>query len=477
MENLYLLLITNRASNIIEDLETLRLLSKVVPDIAGSTNNLTEEKISEKCFDLIFAFDEVITTGGYREPITLPQIRTNLEMDSHEEKLHKMIKQSKMEQARDQAKEAAKSIKEKQKDSQRTGFGSSGMVGIGSGSNDNLSSAPLTSMEALSLSSNAASSLAPAGGDKPPGGVARKVVGISLSGAKAGKGHSLEDALIKEDKLAPLQTLKTKQGASSGASGASEAAVVAPAVQHPVMLQVLEKVSAKLSRDGNVSLFEIKGSLTLTASTDESALCSVQLALGETSDFVFTTHPKVNRPLYDKSGLLQLKDITKGFPSARPVGVLKWTHSAGGGGAADSQYLPLKVNCWPDEEARGVMNVSIEYSKEIQKLTLSGVTIKIPLGTSASPQILTVDGTHRHNASAQELLWELAMIDDSNATGTLEFSIQQKSADAFFPIDVQFSSSELFCGLEVTSVRTADGRAPIMYGISKSMSTEEYTIE
>ena len=59
MENLYLLLITNRASNVVEDLETLRLLSKVVPDIAGAVNTLTEERISEKCFDLIFAFDEV----------------------------------------------------------------------------------------------------------------------------------------------------------------------------------------------------------------------------------------------------------------------------------------------------------------------------------------------------------------------------------------------------------------------------------
>ena len=54
MENLYLLLITNRASNIIEDLETLRLLSKVVPDVAGTAQNLNEEKISDKCFDLIF---------------------------------------------------------------------------------------------------------------------------------------------------------------------------------------------------------------------------------------------------------------------------------------------------------------------------------------------------------------------------------------------------------------------------------------
>jgi hypothetical protein len=115
MENIYLLLITNRASNIIEDLDTLRLLSKVVPDVAGSTNNLTEEKVVDKCFELIFAFDEVITTGVYREPINLQQIRTNLEMDSHEEKLHRMIKQSKIDQARDQAKEAAKSIKEKVK--------------------------------------------------------------------------------------------------------------------------------------------------------------------------------------------------------------------------------------------------------------------------------------------------------------------------------------------------------------------------
>ena len=35
IESLFLLLITNKASNIVEDLETLRLLSKLVPDIAG----------------------------------------------------------------------------------------------------------------------------------------------------------------------------------------------------------------------------------------------------------------------------------------------------------------------------------------------------------------------------------------------------------------------------------------------------------
>lgn len=43
----------------------------VVPDVAGG---LTEDKINGKAFELVFAFDEVITTGGHKENITLPQV-------------------------------------------------------------------------------------------------------------------------------------------------------------------------------------------------------------------------------------------------------------------------------------------------------------------------------------------------------------------------------------------------------------------
>jgi hypothetical protein len=94
---------------------------------------MTEEKVCSKCFDLVFAFDEVITTGGYREPITLPQIRTNMEMESHEEKLFNMIKASKMESAKDEAQRQADQIRRRQRELQRGGS-ASGMPGIGSGS-------------------------------------------------------------------------------------------------------------------------------------------------------------------------------------------------------------------------------------------------------------------------------------------------------------------------------------------------------
>lgn len=123
------------------------------------------------------------------------------------------------------------------------------------------------------------------------------------------------------------------------------------------------------------------------------------------------------------------------------------------------------------------MNVSIEYSMDLKDKVLHGVRVRIPLGTSESPVILNMDGTHRHSASAQEMIWELDLIDASNSSGSLEFTIAQKNADAFFPITVQFESQSLFCQLEVAGVRTADNSGPIQYGIQKSMGTDEYIIE
>jgi coatomer subunit delta len=282
---------------------------------------------------------------------------------------------------------------------------------------------------------------------------------------KGAQNKSLEDALVQEDKLAPVISKK---------SSAVETAVSAPSipqVQQPIMLDVSERIVAKISRDGMIESFEIKGSLTLTASNDDNALCSVQMNVGAVDAFTFNTHPKVNKAVYDKSGLIQLKDTTKGFPSARPVGILKWTYAS-----TSDEMIPLKINCWPEEESRGQMNVSIEYSMDLKDMELLGVKIKIPLGTSEAPTILNMDGSHRHSPSAQEMVWELDLIDKSNSTGSLEFTIAQKNADAFFPITVSFESQKLFCNIDVASVTNADGSAPIQYGLQKSMGADEYII-
>lgn len=87
LEELYILLITNKASNILQDIETLHLIARVVSDMC---RNAEEREILKNAFDLLSAFDEIVSLG-YREQVSLAQVRSVLEMESHEEKIQEII--------------------------------------------------------------------------------------------------------------------------------------------------------------------------------------------------------------------------------------------------------------------------------------------------------------------------------------------------------------------------------------------------
>ena len=65
--------------------------------------NMEEAEIQENAFHLIFAFDEIVALG-YRESVNLAQIRTFVEMDSHEEKVYKAVRETQEREARTKSK-------------------------------------------------------------------------------------------------------------------------------------------------------------------------------------------------------------------------------------------------------------------------------------------------------------------------------------------------------------------------------------
>ena len=101
LESLYLILITSKDSNIIEDIETLRLLYKVVQHYCPFGPD--EANILKNSFELALAFDDVIALG-YRESITLAQILTYAEMESAEERIFREKQKAQMQEAKEQAK-------------------------------------------------------------------------------------------------------------------------------------------------------------------------------------------------------------------------------------------------------------------------------------------------------------------------------------------------------------------------------------
>jgi hypothetical protein len=125
LENMYVLLVTNKASNIMEDLDTLRMLSKVVPDCCP---DLTEDEVEQAAFRLIFAFDEMITFGGYKVHITLNGIQGNLEMNSANENAFVESRMRQLEEAKRTARDNERRISEARRNHMMpTGFGGDGV--------------------------------------------------------------------------------------------------------------------------------------------------------------------------------------------------------------------------------------------------------------------------------------------------------------------------------------------------------------
>lgn len=87
LDELYMVLITNRQSNILQDIDSLHLFAQVV---SSTCRTLDEREIVKNAYELLSAFDELVTLG-YRENLTLSQIKTFLEMESHEERIQEII--------------------------------------------------------------------------------------------------------------------------------------------------------------------------------------------------------------------------------------------------------------------------------------------------------------------------------------------------------------------------------------------------
>lgn len=106
IQDLLLVVISNKNSNIIEDMEILKLIYGIVIEKCKE-GGVSEKKIMECVFDLILAFDDAITLG-YRESVSIGQIMEFLEMDSSEEKMR--VREQKMKE--DEAKEKAKRMQQ-----------------------------------------------------------------------------------------------------------------------------------------------------------------------------------------------------------------------------------------------------------------------------------------------------------------------------------------------------------------------------
>lgn len=469
IESLYLLLVTNKQSNILEDLETLRLLSKLVPEYSYS---LDEEGIGRTAFELIFAFDEVISLG-HKENVTVAQVKQYCEMESHEERLHKLVLQNKINETKDVMKRKASEIDKSKIEKNRgekggfmslqsmgsgrmdTGFGSdsgisnTGGGGFGSGSGFGLSP-DVDTFSTKSKGRPAASATAP-----PKG------LGMQLG--KTQKTNQFLESLKAEGEVI-VEDVRPIVG---------QAKPAAAPLTDPVTLTVEEKINVTLKRDGGVSNFDVQGTLSLQILNQEDAFIQVQIETSGNPAILFKTHPNMNKELFSNENILGLKDPNRPFPTGQGgdgVSLLRWRMQS-----TDESILPLTINCWPSVSGSETY-VNIEYETPAQ-IDLQNVVISVPLpALREAPNVQQIDGEWRYDSRNSVLEWSVLLIDNSNRSGALEFVVPAADPSVFFPISARFTSSRTFSDVKVVNVLPLKGGATPKHSQRTLLATETYQV-
>ncbi|XP_037031893.1 coatomer subunit delta [Bradysia coprophila] len=455
MEKLYMLLITTKTSNILEDLETLRLFSKVIPEYC---RNLDEKEIIDNAFNLIFAFDEIVALG-YRESVNLAQIKTFVEMDSHEEKVYQAVRQTQEREAKQKMREKAKELQRQRMEFGKKGLGRSNYSGGGSDAFG--SSGGISSSSSISTSPMAMSELKPSPAISKPA-PSRNALKL---GGKAKDVDSFVDQLKSEGE-------KISNAPANAPTSLSVASRPKPdVVTDSVHLRMEDKVVVRIDRDGSLQAFELSGLLTLRISDEKMARIKVEIQNNDAKGIQLQTHPNVDKELFKTRGLIGLKNSAKPFPLNTDVGVLKWRWQT-----QDESSVPLTINCWPSENGEGGCDVNIEYELEHQRLELQDVCISIPLPLNSHPSVAECDGDYHHDSRKNVLQWNLPVIDASNKAGSMEFSVPASIPGDFFPVQVSFSSKIPYADLKATNVLNVDDDSAVKFSTETVFYPDKYEI-
>ncbi|KAK9479324.1 hypothetical protein V1514DRAFT_291733 [Lipomyces japonicus] len=467
LEELYMVLITNRQSNILQDIDTLQLFSQVVTSICKSAD---EREILNNAFELLSAFDEIVALG-YRENLTLAQIKTNLEMDSHEEKIQEIIARNKELEANEERKRRAKQF-----DIQRREQAKRGLLN----NNSRSSSFPSPSEYATAAQSAAALS-AESSYDyeesRRPVKTLPRGKGMQLSKkSKATEAYETvrEEIGIEEpEPLVPQQSI-SNTAAAGAAINSGPAKSPSPNVPHNdgILVSIVESVSGAISRDGTVQNVEVKGDLQLRVA--DPSLSKIRLAVDIPGSLApFKTHPNVDKALFNSSKTIGLKDATRGFPSNNnPLGVLRWRLASKGD---DSSLVPLSFTCWLSASGTGSYQLTIEYELQEPEVVLHDVTVTIPILS----EIAEVNSESEYDHQGDHIVWYIGTIssETDTATGSFDLSAEAEAEDEFFPIKVSFTKDSPFANINLTDVVDVESGEPVPFEKDLRITVDNFTIE
>lgn len=209
-----------------------------------------------------------------------------------------------------------------------------------------------------------------------------------------------------------------------------------------IHVTIAETLSARLSREGVLNTFEVKGDLQLKVSDPKLTKVKLIIETNTSHNVQFRTHPNVDKNLFNESKIVQMNNVSKGFPINNSVGVLRWRTTPR---LDDPSSVPITFTVWSSKISDDSFNMTIEYELTGNN-SLSNVSITIPYSTG-EPLISSQDVNY--DISEDSIEWSVGWVDELHPTGSFEFESQAGDENDFFPMQVKFANTKPYIDFQV----------------------------
>ncbi|KAI5958733.1 RET2 [Candida pseudojiufengensis] len=494
-EEFYIVLITNKTSNILQDIDTLHLFASTITNLL---RNIDEKEIFDNSFDIIDAFDEIINMG-YKENLTLSQVQTFLEMDSHEEKIQEIIERNKELEATEERKRRAKEIQRREMANKQNPIGGGNLSGggLGGGFKQQPTFQPSYQPTTIVETNNTQNETKSPFSNRPRGGGLQLGKKQTKSSAAA---SSVTEPLLSNQPVFNSQPQSYQQQQIQQQQSISKSASPAPSLQQQkipnngILITINETINARLTRDGSVISSDIKGNLQLRINDQKLSNSKILLKINEKIDKKnLKPHPNVNRSIFTKDHILTVKDKSKTFPfNDQGLNILMWKST---GKNEDLSLLPITITAWVNIDENLIAQVNLEYEitsdfidshPNQEDFKIENLKILIPI---INEDLILQDNNDAvsYEIIEQGTVFNIESISLEEPQGNFEFSIPiEENEDELFPLEIQFNINNQnvlendvsLGGISIIDVVTNDDdEKSLPFNLHSNIISETYIVE
>lgn len=447
IENCILALVTDSASNIVEDVESIGRIKEVV---AGLTDKkLTEETVYDHFVDLTMAFDEMISLNS-RVLFTKSQIATLLQMESANEKIQQKMIDEKVQQTmkKNEAEirqiERVKKVKEMMREEVNEidrkvkeiagDFESFGEEG--------------SSKPAKSRTESKQTVAAPA---------IKKAIQLG----KPAKGKQQAEKQKAE--------MRIEDAAKESIEEPEKPTKFNP-LNDEVKLLLEERLSGVINSNGDLKRMDLKGALNLMIENEGLERFTIQTDHTEENKLISLKLP----PIFDRVswGVGQLALKPKSAPLAKKtvVETVKYSLST----PITQETAPFRLSFW---FSGNQFSCEIEFnSSQTAFKSLANIDIKFKKLHSLDFEVGEVENSEGLTTN-RYLIWRIPVLDRKTQMASLIVNFDDPVTESsVLPADIEIDSAQTVFGLNVNSV-TEEGGREVKFSYKRLLGSKDLTVE